>query len=388
MLFLAGPRQVGKTTLAKHILAERKCSNLYYNWDEYDQRKKLLKDPYAFEKDIPLKKSRKNPLIVFDEIHKYPRWKNYLKGVYDKYSSEMDFLVTGSGRLNIYKKGGDSLFGRYFMYNFFPLSLTECLQTDTKLTNINFSDFPPPNKENEDILEQLLSFSGFPEPYLKADKSFLRRWQKDHHELIIKQDIRDLTNVRDISLMEMMMTYLPARIGSPLSLNSLAEDVDTSFKTIKNWIDILERVYYIFSILPYYKNIKRAIKKERKIYFWNWLEAANEAGIFENLIACHLKKLADTLTDFGIEDVQLRYCRDKEQREVDFLLLRDNKPWTLVEAKLSDRGVSKSLTHFMSALGLREAFQVIRDEGVHFVRKVEGGRVHIISADIFLNALL
>ena len=150
MAFLAGPRQVGKTTLAKLLLKQRETTSLYYNWDNVRQKRLLLKDPYAFEKDIPITKERS--LVVFDEIHKYPRWKNYLKGVFDQFGAELDFLVTGSGRLNIYKKGADSLVGRFFLYTLLPLSVGEISHHSLKNVNDLFKEFPSPTKHSSNVL--------------------------------------------------------------------------------------------------------------------------------------------------------------------------------------------------------------------------------------------
>ena len=385
MAFLAGPRQVGKTTLARGSLNAHGTPMLYYDWDDFRQRKRLLKDPYAFEQDVPVDARR--PLVVFDEIHKYSQWKNYLKGVFDRYGQAMDFLVTGSGRLNIYKRGADSLFGRFFMYNLLPLSLGEIEHHSIPPGATLFEEFSGPKRSQRDAYESLLHCSGFPEPFLKASSSFLNRWENARKELVLRQDIRDLTSVREIGSVEHLMLLLPEKIGAPLSINSLCGDIGVSFKTIAHWMEILERVYYLFTVMPYAQKISRSIKKERKVYFWNWVEVEDASRRFENFVACHLQKLVTMTNDFGLAKLELRYCRDKDAREVDFLLLKEGKHWILVEAKMADSTPSPSLYRFMKALGLKKSFQVIDSPGAHFKRASPEGTVHVLSADIFLRDL-
>ncbi len=370
-----------------------KCSSkiipplVYYNWDDIKQKRELLKDPYAFENQLSVTKADQRPLIVFDEIHKYSHWKNYLKGVYDKFHDDFDFIVTGSGRLNIYKKGADSLLGRYFMYNLLPLSLGEVLEPKLPAVGQLFKEFTEPSSKIKNSFEQLFYFSGFPEPFLKGDKTFLARWETTRKELILRQDIRELTNVREIDLIDHLMLLLPEKIGSPLSLNSLTTDIGVSFKTVQNWMRILEKVYYLFSITPYAGGIKRSLKKERKFYFWNWQEAKDEAQRFENFLACHLQKMVTLYNDFGLLNLSLHYCRDKNAREVDFLIVKDNKPWILLETKLNETSPSPTLVSFMKALGLKEAFQVISPFNVHTLKKFDHGNIHIISAATLLSSL-
>lgn len=387
MLFLAGPRQVGKTTLAKLFLKKFGCQNLYYNWDDSTQKRKLIADPFAFETAIP-SRLKHTPVIVFDEIHKHARWKNYLKGVYDRLNERVKIVVTGSGRLNVYKKGADSLLGRFFMYQLAPFSVGELLRIESfkelRFLQLKFSE----KKESPMIFKRLLKFSGFPQPYLKHDETFLKRWNDLQQDLILHQDVRDLSNVREISLIDHLMTLLPDKVGSPLSTNSLTEDVGVSFKTIKNWLSILERVYYFFEIPPYNSKLSRAIKKEKKIYFWNWTIVSNESNRYENLLAAHLKKTVNILNDFGLADAGLFYCRNKDGLETDFLLTLNKKPCHLIEAKLTDTTPDSSLRHYMRALGLKKAFQVVGNQGIDFIRRTPEGEIRVISADRFLTAFL
>lgn len=387
MLFLAGPRQVGKTTLAKTLLKKFGCEKLYYNWDDPVQKRSLKAQPFAFETLLPSSTTKQNnQIIVFDEIHKQARWKNYLKGVYDRFHGKIKIIVTGSGRLNTYKKGSDSLMGRFFMYQMAPFSVGELLGfhpiQELKQFKLKFTE----KKESSSSFDRLLKYSGFPQPYLKKEESFLARWNNLQQDLILHQDIRDLSNVREISLIDHLMNLLPVKIGSPLSTNSLTEDLEVSFKTVKNWLSILDRVYYLFGIPPYSGNMTRALKKERKIYLWNWTLCTDPAKKYENLLACHLKKTVDILNDFGLAHAGLFYCRNKDGTETDFLLTLDKKPHLLIEAKLGDLNPDSSLRHYMRALNLKTAFQVIREPGHDFTRHLPEGEIRVISAHHFLTA--
>ncbi|MBF0492809.1 MAG: ATP-binding protein [Deltaproteobacteria bacterium] len=384
MAFLVGPRQAGKTFLAKALLKEHSCSPLYYNWDDAYQKKKLLKDAYSFEKDFP---SAKQPLVVFDEIHKYSRWKNFLKGVYDRFYPEVDFLITGSGRLDVYKKGSDSLFGRFFIYHLLPLSVGELLENGLTPLSKQFQNFEE-NKKARILYENLWNYSGFPDPYLKKDEAYYQQWENLRRELVLRQDVRDLSSVKELGMMEHLFHLLPERVGSPLSINSLTQDIETTFKTIQNWIHILERVYYLFCISPYSKKMARAIKKEKKVFLWNWRELEDEGKRFENLVAVHLKKFVSLYNDFGLAKLSLHYLRDKNKREVDFILLKNEKPWVLIEAKLSDQAVSKDLLYYSDLLKPEHVFQIVSTPNVYFKKTTETQKAWVMSADRFLAGLV
>ncbi len=386
LLLLVGPRQVGKTTLSKMFLSKFKSEKLYYNWDNINIRKKIVKNPYFFLEDIEKFKIA-TPVIVFDEIHKFPDWKNYLKGIFDSFGEDITFIITGSARLDIYKKGADSLIGRYFLYKLFPLTIGELLK-NFNLDNIEtiFTDFEY-SERNETVHQSLFSTNGFPEPYLKQRDNFLLRWAQNRKKIIFNEDIRDLTNIRNISLIEMLVELIPERIGSILSINSIREDVNVSFNTLKNWLNVLERLYYIFSITPYAKRITRSIIKENKIYLWDWSEIEEESIKFENYVAAHLKKFIEFFNDFGIDTLQLHFLRDKEKREVDFLICRKNKPLYLIEVKNNDITPSKNLIYFMNKLNLKKGFQIVNKPDVYEVKKTGSGFIYILSASSFLSNL-
>lgn len=377
MVFIGGARQVGKTTLSQQI------GNLYYpdnfcyfNWDWRVDRKAIINEEFPADKK----------LFIFDEIHKYRRWKNFLKGFYDKNKKKIKILVTGSSRLDIYRRGGDSLLGRYRFLRLHPLSLREIvgfLKSDIEpFTPLSF-----PKKIDDKIqkvFNRLLKFGGFPEVYLKNDEVFLRRWHNERIERIIREDIREIETIRDISMLEVLVELLPERVGSILSLNSLREELEVSFKSVKLWMDILERFYYHFRLYPYQTKKIKALKKEPKLYFWDWSEIQKESARFENMIASHLLKFVHFLYDVYGWRAELFYLRDVEKREVDFLVVIDKKVWFAVEVKLSSSDLSKNLKYFAQKLKIPFLYQVVKEEGIDFLRQ----NTRIISAGKFLMGLV
>jgi len=386
MAFVSGPRQVGKTTLAKHY-KERFGQGLYLNWDNVAHQKKILTDPLFFEKEN--RDPGKPFLLIFDEIHKYRQWKNYLKGAYDDYKEEFRFLVTGSGRLELFKKGGDSLLGRYFSVPLLPLSLGEL-----KGRLIPFSEFtersndpPASTKADSERYHHLFRFSGFPEPFVRGTSSFYHRWFLEHKTLLIREDIRDATAIREISLLEHLSHLIPERVGSPLSLNALKEDVGVAFETIRDWLLVLEQFFYLFRVGPFTGKLTRTLRKESKIYLTNWVEIENEGFRFENLVALHLLKAIRLWKSTGEVQLDLNYIRDKEKREVDFVFSRRGQPLFLIECKVSDLSLSPGLIYFQKKLKVPNAIQVVHQSGVCKKLRVEGLTQWVISADRWLSAL-
>ena len=377
MVFIGGARQVGKTTLSQQIGNFYYPDNFcYFNWDWRVDRKVIINEEFPADKK----------LFIFDEIHKYRRWKNFLKGFYDKNKKKIKILVTGSSRLDIYRRGGDSLLGRYRFLRLHPLSLREIvgfLKSDIKpFTPLSF-----PKKIDDKIqkvFNRLLKFGGFPEVYLKNDEVFLRRWHNERIERIIREDIREIETIRDISMLEVLVELLPERVGSILSLNSLREELEVSFKSVKLWMDILERFYYHFRLYPYQTKKIKALKKEPKLYFWDWSEIQKESARFENMIASHLLKFVHFLYDVYGWRAELFYLRDVEKREVDFLVVIDKKVWFAVEVKLSSSDLSKNLKYFAQKLKIPFLYQVVKEEGIDFLRQ----NTRIISAGKFLMGLV
>lgn len=375
MVFLGGPRQVGKTTLAR-IAASQFKSSVYLNWDSRAHRKTILNAQWSPDTEI----------LVFDEVHKYRRWKNLIKGIWDTRSPGQKVVVTGSSRLDIYRRGGDSLQGRYHYYRLHPFSLKELACPTTTMPA--FPSQPPTLEfgQSSSELAHLLKFGGFPEPCLGGSERTLRRWQRQRFERVFREDIRDVEPLRSLSEVELLGSMLPERVASPLSFNSLATDIEVSPKTIKAWVELLCRNYYVFRVPPYHRRLQRALKKESKYYLWDWSEVPDDGARFENLMASHLLKFCHHLQDvFGLS-VDLFYLRDLEKREVDFLLTWEKRPWLIVESKLSAGGSLTSLSYFADRLGVGQRFLVVRQDGVDYVDRK--ANVRTLSANRFLTALV
>lgn len=373
MAFIGGPRQVGKTTLAR-FLSEEYRTHLYLNWDNPKHKVQIIKQQWPPDTQC----------IVFDEIHKYDKWKNHIKGIWDTRLHDEKICVTGSSRLDIYRRGGDSLLGRYHYFILHPFSLKEW--------NNHTPSLSMPQKCHDLVFEQsscslaeLFKFGGFPEPLLDGKERTLFRWQNERFERIFREDIRDVEKVRSLSQVELLGALLPKRVASPLSLASLSEDVQVSPKTIINWMELLCRNYYCFKVMPYHFRLERALKKESKYYLWDWSEVEEEGKRFENMVGSHLLKFCDFYHDvFGIK-TKLWYLRDREGREVDFLVTWGETPWFMVECKLV-RGPAKALNYFAERLDVEQKFLVTLDESYHYLEKTTG--IHVIPAGKFLMAFV
>ena len=326
MVFVAGPRQVGKTTLARAL---PNLDSGYLNWDVTEDRTKILAG------ELPVSK-----LWVFDEIHKYRRWRNYLKGVYDGRRAGQRILITGSGRLDLYCFGGDSLQGRYHMLRLHPLSVAEL-----------------GIKRTADFLE-LLKLGGFPEPFFGGSETEARRWSREYRSRLVREDVASLERVHDLGHLELMMMRLPDLVGSPLSVNALREDLQVSHKTVSAWLAVLERLYGVFLLSPFGAPRIRAVKKEQKHYQMDWSLVPNEGARFENLVACHLLKWVHYEQDTKGRDVELRYFRDTDAREVDFVVTERNQPFILVECKLSDADVGRGIRYLHAKYPAVPAWQI------------------------------
>ncbi|MBY0386260.1 AAA family ATPase [bacterium] len=332
MAFIGGPRQVGKTTLSLQFIKPASVTNpAYLNWDRVSDKSMILRD------QIPLDQKR----IIFDEIHKYRKWRNLLKGLYDKHKEDHSFLVTGSARLDYFRKGGDSLLGRYRYFRLHPFSLFEIQKN------------PTPQD-----LQSLLKFGGFPEPFFAQKESTLRFWHKERMQKVIQEDLRDLENVKDTSLLLLLAEILPTKVGSPLSLKSLEEDLQVSQPTIKRWMDILSHLYYCFSISPYGTKKIRAVKKLQKVYMWDWSQVDSTGLNFENLVASQLLKYCHFLEDTEGHNMELLYLRDTDGREIDFVVIKDKKPLFAVECKTGDKNLSPHINYFKSRTQIPAFYQV------------------------------
>lgn len=372
MVFIGGPRQVGKTTLSKEMIAKNFEFSRYYNWDYQPDRKKLLGGELPGEPG----------LIIFDEIHKHRKWKNLIKGIYDVHKDKYQIIVTGSARLNVYRKSGDSLQGRYHYYTLHPFSVAEMENIKNSwqpYTEIKFS-----SQNYQTTLNALYEYGGFPETIITQDKTTLRRWHNEKLERLFREDIRDIENIRDINNMKLLGDLLPIKIASQLSINSLREDLEVSHRALTSWLNILESFYYHFRVYPYSAKSIRSIKKEPKIYLVDWSEIENEGARFENLIASHLLKFTNYLFERDGYKSGLFYLRNVDKKEVDFLVTIDNKPWFAVEVKLSETSPSKNLVYFKDRLKIPFNFQVVKQEGIDFIKD----EVRVISANKFLSGLV
>lgn len=333
MVFIGGPRQVGKTTLSLQFSDNKKTEENagYLNWDYLPDRSLILKN------QIPLHEK----LLIFDEIHKYRNWRSLMKGLYDKYKKSIRFIVTGAARLDHFRKGGDSLLGRYHHFRLHPLSLMEL-------------DTNPAPKD----LQNLLIYGGFPEPYFKKDETFLRRWQKERIQRVVYEDLRDLETVKEISLIELLVETLPSKVGAPLSLKNLANDLQVSQPTIARWVTILDNLYLTFRIGPFGPPKIRAVKKEQKIYFWDWTQNDDMGARFENLVAGQLLKYCHFCEDTEGHKMELRFLRDTSKREIDFIVLKNKKPLFAVECKTGERQLSNHIKYFSERTSIPAFYQV------------------------------
>ncbi|MCD6486825.1 MAG: ATP-binding protein [Syntrophobacterales bacterium] len=369
MVFISGPRQVGKTTLAKTFL--EKEEHRYYNWDNRADRKKILAAQWPAV----------NSVIVFDELHKYKNWKGWIKGEYDSHGARIRFIITGSARLDIYRKGGDSLQGRYHAHRLHGFSVGELQKT--KLSLVPGKEIEFPGKIERDLLPALFHFGSFPEPFLKQNKRGLRRWQRERLDRFFREDVRDLENVRDLSSMELLASMLEDRIGSLLSFQSLREDLEVSHRAVSHWMTILERLYHCFNVTPFTHKAIRSLKKAAKVYLWDWSVVPDKGARFENLVACHLLKLKHALEDQEGYRIGLHYLRDTGKREVDFLVTAEGKPWFAVECKTSSRTPNPALNYYGERLKIPYLFQITLEEGADTF----DGRVRVMPAGKFLGAL-
>ena len=357
MIFLSGPRQVGKTTIAK-ALGEFFPANQYFNWDNQVHREMILKGPEAIAGQLELDRLQADiPLWAFDELHKYRHWRDFLKGFFDQYEDRAKTLVTGGASLETFKRGGDSLMGRYFPFTLHPVSVAECIGT-----NKNGLVTHEPSEIDSEQWDALWHFGGFPEPFLKADQRFYNRWRTLRTEQLFREDLRDLTRIQELGQVEMLAQLLRNQIGQLTSYSYLAKTVRVSVDTIRRWIATLASLYFCFTVKPWHQNVARALRKEPKYYLWDWSQVDDPGARAENMVASALLKAVNWWTETGEGSFDLHFIRDKQKREVDFLVTRDQQPWFLIEVKKGSKtGLSNSLGYFQQQIQAPHAFQVAMD---------------------------
>ncbi len=356
MVFIGGPRQVGKTTLAQWILEKHFPAGRYFNWDYDEDRADILAKRWSADSD----------LLVFDELHKHPRWKNWIKGIYDVSGNRHSFLITGSARLDVYRRGGDSLVGRYHYWRLHPFTLDEC----------------PAGMARGEVFRRLMTLGGFPEPFLEGDERSARRWRRERLDRVIREDIRDLESTRNIQLLSIFLDMLRSRAGGLVRLSNIARDLQISPKTAKSWLDVLQRMYLVFAVYPYTRNLPRAVLKPPKVYFFDNGDVLGDEGArFENLVACTLLKRLHFLEDRDGYRYELRYVRDKEGREVDFAVVKEGRLEKLIEVKYADSAISRSLKYYAEKLRPEQAVQLTASASHAF----DDGRIRVTDAITYFN---
>jgi predicted AAA+ superfamily ATPase len=326
MVFVAGPRQVGKTTLARSLPG---AGSGYLNWDVPSDRERILR------RELPAGR-----LWIFDEIHKYRSWRAFLKGLYDDRPVGQCILVTGSARLDYYRYGGDSLQGRYHMLRLHPFSVAEL------------------GMRTEGDLRRLLTLGGFPEPFLSGSETEARRWSREYRQRLVREEVTGLERITDLGNLELLALRLPELVGSPLSINALREDLQVSHKAVSNWLNVLERLYALFRLSPFGAPRIRAVKKEQKHYHVDWSVVPAAGARFENLVGAHLLKWVHYQQDVFGKDLELRYFRDTDGREVDFVVTDRKRPLLLVECKWADSEVDRSLRYLKARFPDAHAWQL------------------------------
>ena len=334
MVFIGGPRQVGKTTLAQHLLADSSEQGRYFNWDYDEDRQAILRKKWSAD----------DTLLVFDGLHKYSQWKSWVKGLYDIADGRHQILVTGSARLDVYRQGGDSLLGRYHYWRLHPFTLDEM----------------PASMDKTEGFRRLMTMGGFPEPFLANNLRESRRWRKERFDRVLQEDIRDLESIKNIQGLRLLLDLLRTRVGGMVVSSNLAQDIQVAPQTAKSWLESLERMYVLFRVMPYTRAIPRAILKPPKVYFFDNADVIDREGArFENLVATTLLKRLHYLEDYEGYRCELCYIRDKEGREVDFAIVKDGELEELIEVKYSDEELSSSLRYYTRRLKPKQATQLV-----------------------------
>jgi predicted AAA+ superfamily ATPase len=352
MAFVSGPRQVGKTTVCRGI------SSAYINWDDQDLREQILKGPAEVAQMAGLQKMQaEKPVLVFDELNRYPRWKTFLKGFFDVYGPFAKIMVTGSSRLDVFKRGGDSLMGRYFLYRMHPFSVAELAAPVLRKTTCG-----PPHPLSEVEWAALWTYGGYPEPFVRRDPRFSRRWHNLRQTQLLREDVREMTRIQELDQLIALSAVLHERSGDQVVYAALAKQVRVSENTARGWLGALAALHVGFVVKPWHRNVAQAIRKEPKWFLRDWSMIQDVGKRAETFVACQLLKAVEGWTDLGFGHFDLFHIRDKQKREVDFLVTRDNRPWFLVEAKNAETHLTPALAIMQKQTGASHAFQVVIEE--------------------------
>jgi len=376
MAFICGPRQIGKTTLIQNHLRNLRQEANYFNWDSLSLRREFARNPLFFIENLRLDEDSKRPTpwnkrpwIAFDEIHKYPQWKNLLKGYFDEWKNEIRLVVTGSARLDFFRRSGDSLVGRYFLFRMNPLHPRDLVPGPFKPDTAwhprrGIPSFDQIGSSFTDSARVLLELCGFPEPLSVGTREFYRRWKDNHISLITGEDLRDLTKIASVQKLQALLFLLPERVGSPLSLNSLKDTLQCAHATVQSWLEALEKVFLLFSLSPFAGKLKRSVVKEKKYYFWDWGIHDEPGKRFENFLAVQLQRAVSAWNEWGKGEYRLMYVRTKDGRELDFVVVDQNSPLLLIECKWAEKNLGPSIVYFKERLDIPLAIQVSGIPGV------------------------
>ncbi|MHC4515525.1 MAG: ATP-binding protein, partial [Planctomycetota bacterium] len=333
----------------------------YMDWDDQSDRRSILKGPKPVAASLGLDQLTDTlPVVVLDELHKYRRWKMFLKGLFDGFADRLRIVVTGSSRLDVYRRGGDSLMGRYLLYHMHPLSVGELLHPC--LDGLDDELVRAPKRLGQPRFKALWEHGGYPEPFVKGDGRFSTRWRQLRRQQLLREDVRDMTRIQDLDQLDVLVTLLEEGSGKQLIYSKLSRDINITVDTARRWVATLASLHHGFLLRPYHRNVSKSLRKEPKWYLRDWSGIRDHGQRAETFVACHLLKAVETWTDLGLGAFELHYLRDKEKREVDFVVTRDDEPWFLVEVKKADTQISPHLRYFQRQTGAQHAFQAVMDQ--------------------------
>jgi uncharacterized protein len=379
MAFVAGPRQVGKTTTCRAV----RPGADYLSWDDLDDRRLIAAGPAAAAARLRISElAGEKRVVVFDELHKYRKWKTFLKGLFDKHAAHLSIIVTGSARLDVYRRGGDSLMGRYFLYHMHPLSIGELVRPGREAGLL-----AEPVALDEAARSKLWLHGGFPEPYLRGDSRFTTRWRALRRQQLVREDLRDLTRIQELDQLALLVDVLERHSSAQVSYTALAQQVSVSVDTIRRWLTTLTSLHHGFLVRPWYRNVKKSLRKEPKYYLRDWSGIVEPGPRAETYVACHLFKAVQVWQDLGFGEFGLCYLRDKQRREVDFVVIRDGQPWFLVEVKQAQRELGPNLRYFQLQLAAPHAFQIVLDMPFVQADPFERSEPTVVPASTLLSQL-